>query len=304
MFKRKHLARQVSIHIISSARTNGAGSVVAAFVPTSRPMGDRVTFTARQNDILAAARTAGRVEVETLAASFEVTPQTIRRDLNQLCERGLLARVYGGAVPANSVSNFGYEERRHLAAEGKRRIGTATAALIPENCSLIINLGTTTEQVARALYDHQNIVVVTNNINVINILSGSPKKELILAGGFVRQADGGVVGEAAVEFIRQFKVDYAVIGASALDEDGAILDFDDREVSVARAIIENARKTILVADHAKFERSAPFRICDVARIHVFVTDREPPEPFRVACRQHDVEIVLADVPSEEDGPPR
>lgn len=263
-----------------------------------------MAFTARQNDILAAARSLGHVEVEALAASFEVTPQTIRRDLSALCQRGLLARVHGGAVPANSISNFGYEERRHLAAEGKRRIGIAAAALIPENCSVFINLGTTTEQVARALYDHRDIVVVTNNINVINILSGSPNKELILAGGIVRQADGGVVGEAAVEFIRQFKVDYAVIGASALDDDGAILDFDYREVTVARAIIEIARKTLLVADHAKFERSAPFRICDVARIGVFVTDREPPERFRVTCRPHDVEIVVADVSSQADGPRR
>ena len=250
-------------------------------------------LTARQNEILQAARIRGRVGVDALASDHEVTPQTIRRDLNELCARGLLARVHGGAVPATSVSNVGYEDRRGLAAEGKRRIGSAAADLIPDNSSVIINIGTTTEQVARALYDRRDLMVVTNNINVVNILSGSARKELILAGGVVRQSDGGIVGEAAVAFIRQFKVDCAVIGASALDEDGAILDFDLREVSVARAIIENARRTILVADYLKFGRTAPVRICALAAIDIFVTDREPPPRFRTACAAAGTDIVIA-----------
>jgi len=247
----------------------------------------------RQNNILTAARTDGRVSVEGLAAAFAVTPQTIRRDLNELCRRGLLARVHGGAMPANSVSNVGYQDRRHLLAAEKALIGAAAAAQIPDNSSLIINIGTTTEQVARALYNHRDLVVITNNINVINILNGSPAKELILAGGAVRQSDGAIVGEATVEFIKQFRVDCAVIGASALDEDGALLDYDYREVSVARAIIANARRIILVADHQKFERSAPVRICDLSRIDMFVTDRPPPAGFRDACGVNEVEVVVA-----------
>ena len=248
----------------------------------------------RQKDILAAARANGRVAVDGLAAAFGVTPQTIRRDLNDLCLRGLLARVHGGAVPANSISNLAYTERRHLMAAEKARIGAAAAAYIPDNSSLIINIGTTTEQVARALYDHRDLIVITNNINVINILSGSPQKELILAGGVVRQSDGGVVGEAAVEFIRQFRVDCAVIGASALDKDGTVLDYDYREVLVARAIIEHARRTILVADHQKFVRSAPVRICDLAQIDMIVTDRAPPARFTEACAANDVAVIVAD----------
>ncbi len=253
-------------------------------------------LTARQSEILQAARADGRVGVEALALQYDVAPQTIRRDLNDLCARGLLGRVHGGAVPANSVSNVAYEDRRGLAAEEKRRIGAAAAALIPDNSSVILNLGTTTEQVARALYDRRDLMVVTNNINVVNILSGSAPKELILAGGTVRQSDGGIVGEAAVGFIRQFKVDCAVIGASALDEDGAILDFDQREVSVARAIIENARRTILVCDHMKFDRTAPMRICPLSAIDQFVTDREPPSRFRAACVAAGTGIVIATEP--------
>ena len=247
----------------------------------------------RQQDILAAARSDGRVTVEGLAEAFRVTPQTIRRDLTELCQRGLLTRTHGGAMPANSVANVDYEERRNLALPEKARIGLTAAQLIPENCSLLINIGTTTEQVARALYDKRDLVVITNNLNVVNILSGSPSKELILAGGVVRQSDGGVVGEAAVDFIRQFKADWAVIGASALDEDGAVLDFDYREVTVARAILENARRSVLVADHQKFERTAPVRICGLDKIDYFVTDVEPPPRFAAACRREGVEVRLA-----------
>lgn len=247
----------------------------------------------RQIDILAVARSQGRVLVDSLAVSFAVTPQTIRRDLNELCQRGLLARVHGGAMPANSVSNVGYEDRRHLFTAEKALIGAAAAAQIPENSSLVINIGTTTEQVARALYKHRDLVVITNNINVVNILTGSPGKELILAGGVVRQSDGGIVGEAAVEFIRQFRVDCAVIGASSLDESGAVLDYDYREVLVARAMIANARRTILVADHQKFERSAPVRICALAEVDMFVTDQRPPARFMDACSANNVEVIVA-----------
>jgi len=248
----------------------------------------------RQSDILANARAHGRVLVDDLAVQFAVTPQTIRRDLNDLCQRGLLARVHGGAMPAAGVANVSYERRRGIFAAEKARIGAAAAACIPDNSSLIINIGTTTEQVARALYNHRDLVVITNNINVVNILSGSPAKELILTGGVVRQADGGIVGEAAVEFIRQFRADSAVIGASAIDEDGALLDYDYREVSVARAMIANARRVIVVSDHQKFARSAPVRICDLSRIDMFVTDRPPPIRFAEACEAHGVELVVTD----------
>lgn len=267
--------------------------VVRPFVETG--------ISGRQSEILARARAEGRVQVEALASAFGVTTQTIRRDLNELSRSGLLARIHGGATIANSVSNVGYAERRALAHEAKRAIGECAAALIPDGCSLIVNVGTTTEQVAHALRSRSDLVVITNNINVVNILSGSLSKQIILAGGMVRQADGAVVGEEAVQFMSRFKADYAVIGASALDEDGSILDFDLREIAVARAIVANVRKKILVSDHMKFDRSAPARICDITDIDVFVTDRSPPPRFVEACAGAGVTIEIADAaPTDDD----
>ncbi len=247
----------------------------------------------RQGDILAYARQTGRVGVEQLAKHFDVTPQTIRKDLNELCDRGLLQRVHGGAVVASGVANFGYEARRNLAAAEKRSIGQSAASLIPNDCSILINIGTTTEQVAMALRAKLGLMVITNNMNVINILAGHPEIEIVVAGGLVRHIDGGIVGEAAVDFIKQFRVDHAVIGTSAIDADGTLLDYDYREVKAAQAIIECARNTILVADAMKFERSAPVRIGHLSQINCFVTDKPLPDQISRICAEHDLQVVIA-----------
>lgn len=251
-------------------------------------------WTPRQVDIVALARSRGRVSVEGLAEQFNVTPQTIRKDLNDLCDRGVLQRFHGGAILTSGVANVGYEARRKLATEEKRRIGLRAAALIPDNSSLLINIGTTTEQVATALRGKHGLMVITNNVHVINILQGFDQIEIIVAGGVVRHSDGGIVGEAAVDFIRQFKVDYAVIGTSAIDEDGALLDYDYREVKVARAIMDCARSSILVADRMKLERTAPVRIGHLSQLDYFVTDAALPAKLHDVCRSSGVHVEVAD----------
>ena len=248
----------------------------------------------RQVEILRLAREQGRVNVEELSAHFALTPQTIRKDLNDLCDQRYLQRVHGGAIVASGVENMGYEARRGLALDEKRRIGLRAAQLVPDNCSLFVNIGTTTEQVAQALSSHRGLLVITNNINVANRLRLFPSIEVVIAGGVVRGSDGGIVGEAAVDFIRQFKVDYAVIGASAIDHDGALLDFDFREVKVAQAIIANARNVILVSDSSKFDRNAPVRIGHLSQVHTFITDRCPLPSLRDICIEHDVQLIETD----------
>ena len=247
----------------------------------------------RQADILALARDAGRLDVEALAERFGVTPQTIRKDLNELCEQGLLQRYHGGAMLPSGVANLAYESRRQLATDAKRRIGQKAAGLIPNDCSLLVNIGTTTEQVAMALRGHKGLMVITNNMNAVNILRGYDDIEVIVAGGVLRHSDGGIVGAPAVEFLRQFKVDYAVIGTSAIDEDGSLLDYDYREVEVARKIVETARCVILVADSLKYERSAPVRIGHISEVDHFVTDATPPERLQRICADHDVKVEVA-----------
>jgi len=250
-------------------------------------------LTPRQADIVALARDTGRLDVDGLASRFGVTPQTIRKDLNELCDQGVLQRYHGGAMLPSGVANLAYESRRQLATDAKRRIGLKAAELIPNDCSLLINIGTTTEQVATALRSHKGLMVITNNMNVVNILQGYTEIEVIVAGGVLRHADGGIVGEPAVEFLRQFKVDYAIIGTSAIDEDGSLLDYDYREVEVSRKIVESSRRAILVADSLTYGRSAPVRIGHLSDIDHFVTDAAPPERLRRICVEHEVAVDIA-----------
>jgi DeoR family glycerol-3-phosphate regulon repressor len=248
-------------------------------------------LSARQQEILDLARQSGRVLVDDLASHFEVTPQTIRKDLNDLCEHRHLVRMHGGALLPSGNENVEYEKRRLIAAREKVAIGREAALLIPHNASLFINIGTTTEAVGEALAQHSELMVITNNINVANKLRLYPSIEVIIAGGVVRGSDGGIVGEAAVDFIKQFKVDFAVIGASAIDEDGALLDYDFREVKVAQAIIANARHVILVCDSTKFERTAPVRIGHLSQVDTFITDRCDHDRIRSVCADADVRLI-------------
>ena len=144
------------------------------------------------------------------------------------------------------------------------------------------------------------LLVITNNLNVANELYRTRSIEVIITGGSVRSSDGGVVGATTVELIRQFRVDTAVIGISAIDEEGTLLDFDVREVAVSRSIIENARRVILVADSSKFARSAPARIGTLTDVDILVTDHLPSAAAADLCRMHDVEVVETGGPQEGD----
>ncbi|MEX0286439.1 MAG: DeoR/GlpR family DNA-binding transcription regulator [Paracoccaceae bacterium] len=238
-----------------------------------------MVLTDRQEEILALIRDKGQVDVDSLTLSFGVTSQTIRRDLTELSAFGLAVRTHGGAKRIAAVTGREYNDRRQFRADEKEKMGRLAASLIPDHAAVALNIGTTTEQVARALTRHDGLMVLSNNINIINTFIGTGVRELVLAGGSVRASDGAIVGEGAVEFISRYKVDFAVIGASALDEDGSVLDFDAREVSVARSILNNARTKILVCDSSKFERTAPVRICEVADLDYVVTDVTPPRDF-------------------------
>lgn len=254
----------------------------------------------RSQEILGLAREAGRVSVDDLAARFAVTPQTIRRDLNDLCDGRWLTRIHGGAMLASGVENLGYDDRKLVSQPHKRLIGEAAARLVANNSSVFINLGTTTEEVARALSAHTGLLVITNNLQVAAGLHRLEKIDVILSGGTVRRNDGGLVGAVAVEHINQFRTDFAIIGTSAIDQDGTLLDFDIREVQVSQAIIRNARRVILVTDGSKFLRSAPVRIAHLSEVDVLVTDRLPTSSVAALCEAHGVEVVEAGGPLEPE----
>lgn len=245
-------------------------------------------------------RQHGSVQVDELSDYLKVTPQTIRRDLNQLYNLKLLQRVHGGAVINDTVENLGYGARKMLMAREKDAIAARAAELIPDNSSLFINIGTTTERVAEHLAERKGLLVITNNINVASTLWPSSNLEVMVAGGSIRPGDGGIVGASPEEFVNRFKADFAVIGCSAIDADGELFDYDLREVRVTQAIIRRSRAVIVVTDSMKFERHAPVRIADLAEIDTLVTDSGILPRARQLCSNRNVRLEIADDDGEEN----
>lgn len=236
----------------------------------------------------------GFVTIEHMAHEFGVTPQTIRRDITVLSKNGAIQRFHGGAGMASSTENVAYNERKVMGLAAKQKIAQMVARQIPDHASLFINIGTTTEAVAHALANHKWLTVITNNLNVAGILSTNEQFDVTVAGGMLRHRDGGLIGQATIDFIEQFKVDYGIIGISGIDTDGALLDFDYREVRATRAIMNNSRKVFLVADHTKFGRSAMVRLGHIDEIQALFTDRHPPAPLLEIMTQAEVQIFVAE----------
>ncbi|MBI3522940.1 MAG: DeoR/GlpR transcriptional regulator [Betaproteobacteria bacterium] len=248
----------------------------------------------RQLELLEQVQTRGSVSVEELAALFDVTLQTVRRDVKLLSDAGLLARFHGGVrVPSSTTENLAYRQRQLLNEAAKQRIARAVARDVPEGCSLIINIGTTTEAIARELLRHKGLRVITNNLNVASILSDNADCEVIVAGGVVRSRDRGIVGEATVDFIRQFKADIGLIGISGIEVDGSLRDFDYREVKVAQTIIEHSREVWLAADHSKFNRPAMVELAHLNQVDMLYTDAPPPSPFPALLSEAGVTCQVA-----------
>ena len=246
----------------------------------------------RQTDILQAIKQDGKITVEALATRFGVTLQTIRRDLSELAKTNKIERVHGGAILPSGTTNIEYSKRQSLNGAAKLQMARACAHLIPDGCSVFLNIGTSTEAVAHQLLQHKDLLVVTNNMNIASILLGNPDCQTIMTGGQLRATDNGLTGSVAICSIRQFKFDIAVIGCSALDMDGDLLDFDIDEVSTSQTIIEQSRKCILVADHSKFDRLAPARITSMQDMACVITDKSFPEALQQRCAEWDTEIIV------------
>lgn len=247
----------------------------------------------RSAQILEIAKNEGKVLVEDLALRFGVTTQTIRRDLTELSEVGKLERVHGGAVMPSGVDNIDYVQRRELNAAGKTRIGRSCAQHVPENASVFINIGTTTEAVSRELLSHKNLLVVTNSLNTANILAGNPECDIIVAGGNLRRSDGGLLGNLTTQVVDLFKFDLAIISCAGIDEDGDLLEFDLQEVHATRAILRQAKSTFVVADQTKIGRTAPGKIGNIRSVDKLFTDAPLPNSIADLSMANETEVVVS-----------
>lgn len=235
----------------------------------------------RHNKIIELVNQFGYISTEELVSRLNVSSQTIRRDLNELAENHLIRRHHGGAATPSNTENSDYADRKLFFSEAKLAIAQRVATVIPNGSSLFIDIGTTPESVASALLNHKDLRIVTNNLNAAHILMQKEDFKITLAGGALRP-DGGIIGEATVNFINQFRLDYCILGISAVESDGSMMDYDYHEVQVKRALMRNARQVILVTDHSKFTRNAIVRLGDIREVHHLFTD----DPLPVELTHH------------------
>lgn len=248
----------------------------------------------RQLSLLEEVRKKEALSVEALAEHLGVTLQTVRRDIARLSESGLLTRFHGGVrVPSSTIQNIAHQQRTDLNADKKQQIAVAVSKAVPDNCSLILNLGTTTEAIAQALKHHSGLRVITNNLRVASLMSLNTACEVIIAGGRVRASDQGIIGEDTVEFMAQFKVDIALIGISGIEDDGSLRDYDYREVKVTQTIMKQARQVWLATDVSKFNRPAMVEVGRLSDIDRLFTDSEPPQPFPQLLKDSGVRCMVA-----------
>ena len=244
----------------------------------------------RSPEIIKLAKQQSIVRVEDLAKYFNVSLQTIRKDLNKLCFDGQLERVHGGAIIPSHIGNIEYEQRKNINLLGKQAIGQECAKKIPNEICLFMGIGTSTETAAKLLSEHKNLLIVTNNLNIANVLKNNTKSEVVITGGNLRKSDGALIGQPALETIKNFKFDLAILGCSALDSEGNMLDFDTQEILVNQSIISQADKTYLLADHTKFLRKAPVKIAPLSIIDCFFTDNKLESELLEKCRSWNTEV--------------
>ena len=244
----------------------------------------------RARAIVELVRSDGFQAIDALALQFGVTPQTIRRDVNLLCDKGLLRRRHGGVELPPEGENLAYPARQVLNIDAKRRIAQLVAREVPEGASLFFGIGTTPEQCALALADHAGLRVMTNNLNAALALSRNGSCEITVAGGRLRNLDRDVVAGDAHGFFSRFAVDIGIYGVGGVAEDGTLLDFNTDEVTMRSELARHCRRRFLVLDHSKFGRGATVRGGHVTEASVVFTDR--PAPAAIAQQLSDAGIRL------------
>jgi DeoR family glycerol-3-phosphate regulon repressor len=228
-------------------------------------------LTERRTAILDAVRRNGAVSVTELAHRFDVTQQTIRRDLHILDSNGLIQKGFGGAFASPGVARYGHLERQSTLAGVKKKLVAALEEFLVDNATIFVGLGTTFASLHEVLAHHPGVLVATPNLDVAYSCALNTDATVFIYGGYVRNKDTAVL-TTLDEQRNRFKFDVALIGASAVDEDGAVLEFDPMEVELTRSILSHSRRVVLVVHEEKFGRRAPHRVTHVRDIDVLVTN--------------------------------
>lgn len=237
----------------------------------------------------------GKVYVYELSKQFGVSEVTIRNDLEQLEKKNRLIRARGGAIKLEGqVSlDFNLSDKHKLHLEEKARIGKRAAGLIMESETIILDSGTTTAEIAKNLGGFKNVTVVTNAINVVNLLVQYPAISIIIPGGYLRQNSLSLVGPFAARNFKSLYVDKVFIGVDGFDPKIGAFTPNIEEAHLNEIMIDIAKEVILVADSSKVNRKSLSLICPVSKIDTFVTDEGLSDENRKVLEESGVNVIIA-----------
>lgn len=248
----------------------------------------------RQQSILQLLETQGAVRVAELCERFGVSEMTVRRDLSELEQAGLIRRTHGGAVSARGRSfEPPYLVRATTNQSQKERIGRLAASLVQDGDSVALDVGTTTLEVARALRDKNNLTVLTHGLHIAHVLSSHPLIRLIVVGGVLRAGELSLVGHLAERTYREFHVDKLFLGVGGLSFDTGLTEFNLEDALVKQAMLQSAKERIVVADASKLERTAFARVGPLSSINTLITSAEANPDTLKRIEEAGVRVLLA-----------
>ncbi len=249
--------------------------------------------TRRQSEIFKTVQNQGSCTIGELARQLDVSDETIRRNLKPLSDRGLVRRVHGGVTLPEPLHEAPFQNRMQKNSDEKQRIADVVANEIQDGDTLILDCGSTTTFVARAIRQLKNLVVVTNSAEIARTLATNSSNRVFMAGGELRSDDTASLGPASLNFVRQFQVRHTVLSVGGIGADGSLLVFHPEEADFSRVVIGCAENVIVAADHTKFQGRGLVKICDASKVDVLVTDQPLPLSVEQKLIDEDVQIQIA-----------
>jgi DeoR family transcriptional regulator, glycerol-3-phosphate regulon repressor len=231
--------------------------------------------TQRQSEILRLVRARQTCTVTELAEAFEVSDETIRRDLKPLIAEGVLIKVHGGVMLPERLDEPPFQRRLEENLAAKRAMAARVCDLVQDGDALILDGGTTCVHVAQALCARSRLTVVTNSAEIARTLAPRHGNRVFIAGGEVRADDAAAFGESALAFLRQFHVRYAIVSVTAIDAQGRFMDAQPDDVAYSLAAFAQAERRVVVADHSKFGHSALVHAFGPDGLDQLITDKAP-----------------------------
>jgi len=247
----------------------------------------------RHGQLLSLLEREGTISIGDLADHFGVSQETVRRDVKLLAARGALVRMHGAVALPSVVGEAPFEKRMNRNRDAKEAIARLAASTIANGQSIMVDTGTTTSYLARALLEHRRLTVVTNSSDMARTLATVNGNKVYMAGGELRSDNGAAFGVSAIEFISRFRVDHAIISAGAIHADMGVMDYELEEAQFAGAVLRQGARRLVITDASKFEQKALVQVCPLAGIDELIVDRPPAERLAEQLLAAEVTVRLA-----------